>query len=90
MPKQSPTMAAMPPKPTPAMMSPSATVIWPHGTKITSDDPLTIEVPGLGGLQVDDQVDGGGVEYGDHLPKGIDAVPEGCPTEQVFEFYPNR
>src|SRR3954452_361212 len=25
-----------------------ATVIWPHGTQIASDDPLTIDVPGLG------------------------------------------
>ena len=57
-----------------------ATVIWPHGTKIATDDPLTIDVPSLGRLRVGDCVDGmGGDEYVDHLPKGIDAVPSGVP-----------
>jgi hypothetical protein len=67
-----------------------ATIIWPYGTQVSSDDPLTIYVPGLGRLTVGDRVDGGGDEYGDHLPKGIDAVPSDCPTEQVVAFFPNR
>jgi hypothetical protein len=68
-----------------------ATVIWPHGTKIATDDPLTIDVPSLGRLRVGDYVDGmGGDEYVDYLPKGIDAVPSGCPTDQVVAFYPDQ
>jgi len=75
-----------------------ATVIWPHGTKITADDPLTIEVPGLGRLGVGDGVVGSGdlfvnhrpgQEYVDHLPKGIDRVPTGCRRNQVIAFYPD-
>ena len=75
----------------------AATVIWPHGTKITADNPLTIEVPGLGNLRVGDGVDGSGdqfvnhrpgQEHLDYLPKGIDRVPTGCRANQVIAFYP--
>lgn len=65
-----------------------ATVIWPHGTKVVSDDPLTVDVPGLGRLRIGDEVGGGADVYGDHLPEGIDAIPSGCPTEEVVAFYP--
>jgi hypothetical protein len=74
-----------------------ATVIWPHGTKITAEDPLTIDVPGLGSLRVGDGVDGSGdqfvnhrpgQEYVDYLPQGIDRVPTGCRRNQVIAFYP--
>ena len=74
-----------------------ATVIWPHGTKITADDPLTIDVPGLGSLRVGDAVVGSGdqfvnhrpgQQYIDHLPKGIDRAPTGCRRNQVIAFYP--
>lgn len=68
-----------------------ATVIWPHGTKIVSPDPLTIDVPGLGRVSVGDQVAGGGGDVSvDRLPKGIDAIPSSCPTEQVVAFYPDH
>jgi len=74
-----------------------ATVIWPHGTKITADDPLTIDVPGLGSVRVGDRIDGSGDQlvnhrpgqkYVDDLPKGIDRVPTGCRRNQVIAFYP--
>ena len=65
-----------------------ATVVWPHGTTISDRDPLTIEVPGLGRVRVGSSVDGGAGDLGD-LPKGIDAIPSGCPTEHVIAFYPN-
>jgi len=74
-----------------------ATVIWPHGTKITAEDPLTIDVPGLGSLRIGDPVDGSGDQfvnhrpgqvYLDYLPKGIDRVPTGCRRNQVIAFYP--
>jgi hypothetical protein len=65
------------------------TIIWPHGTTIVSGNPFTIDVPGLGHVTVGDRLDGGGVERTvDNLPKGIDAIPRGCPTEQIFEFFP--
>ena len=66
-----------------------ATVIWPYGTEIASNEPLTIDVPGLGRVALGDQVDGSGDEYVDRLPKGIDSIPAGCPAEQVFAFYPD-
>ena len=74
-----------------------ATIIWPHGTKITADDPLTIDVPTLGSLRVGDRVDGLGDYFVNHrvgqvnldyLPKGIDRVPSGCHRNQVIAFYP--
>jgi hypothetical protein len=68
----------------------TATVLWPHGTRIVSDTPLTIDVPGLGRVRVGDHVEGGGVEYVGHLPKGIDSIPSGCPTQQVLGFDPGR
>lgn len=36
-------------------------VVWPHGTEVTSDDPTTIDIPGVGEIAVGDEVwvDGG-------------------------------
>jgi hypothetical protein len=67
-----------------------ATVIWPYGTKIASEHPLTIDVPGLGRLKVGDHADGGADEYAHHLPTGIDAIPSSCPMHRVLAFYPNH
>lgn len=67
-----------------------ATVIWPHGTKIASDDPLTVDVPGLRRKAVGDHVDGGGDPYVDYLPEGIGSIPRGCRSEQVIAFFPNQ
>ena len=65
------------------------TVLWPHGTRILSARPLTVDVPGLGTLTVGDRVTGGGEAQWSlkHLPKGIDSIPSGCP-EDVIEYYP--
>ena len=65
-----------------------ATVIWPHGTTVVADDPLTIDVPGLSEVTVGDTLTGGADVYADYLPEGIDAIPEGCPTGRVIAFYP--
>lgn len=65
-----------------------ATVFWPYGTEVVAENPLTIDVPGLGRVSVGDQVIGGADVYADHLPKGIDAIPSGCPTKDVVAFYP--
>lgn len=66
------------------------TVIWPYGTKIATQHPLTIDVPGLGRLKVGEHADGGADLYGHHLPKRIDAIPSDCPTQRVIAFYPNH
>lgn len=67
-----------------------ATIIWPHGTQIVSEDPFVVEVPGMGQVSIGDRVSGGGDEYVDYLPDGIDAVPPGCPTKRVFAFHPDH
>jgi hypothetical protein len=70
-----------------------ATVIWPHGTKITLKKPLTIDVPGMGLVKVDDHVSGGADPDSPSpiraLRKGIDAVPSGCPADRGVYFYAN-
>jgi len=66
------------------------TVFWPHGTKVVDENPLTIEVPGLGRVTVGNQLTGGADVYVDHLPKGIDAIPSECPTTEVAAFYPGK
>jgi hypothetical protein len=48
-------------------------VIWPYGTTIVSDSPLTIAVPGLGHVSVGDGVGGGGDPDAHVLPVGVDA-----------------
>lgn len=66
----------------------TSTVIWPHGTKIVSDDPLTIDIPGSDQVTIGDHVEGGGDVYSDYVPEGIDTIPPSCPGE-VIAFYPN-
>ena len=66
------------------------TVFWPYGTKVVDDDPLTIDVPGLGRIGVGDQVSGGADTYVDYLPSGIDAIPSACPTTRVIGFFPDE
>jgi hypothetical protein len=65
------------------------TIIWPHGTEILSERPLEIDVPELGPVSVGDKIEGGGTDWSAHrLPTGIDAVPKGCPAEDLFaSFY---
>jgi hypothetical protein len=68
----------------------TSTVIWPNGTAVVADDPLTIDVPGLGRVAVGDHVAGGSDPYGNHLPSGIDAIPSDCPSDEVIAFYPGK
>ena len=68
----------------------ASTVIWPHGTKVVLESPLTIDVPGVGRVAVGDRIEGGGDPYGSHLPDGIDAIPSVCPSDDVIAFYPDR
>lgn len=65
-------------------------VIWPPGTTIRSDDPVTIEVPALGAVEVGDHIEGGGVEYDpEDPPDGID-IPEGCEGSSLVSYFPNQ
>lgn len=56
-------------------------VIWPHGTDVTDDDPLTIEVPDLGTFTLGDTVELGGGEVSTNSDTSeLDGVtvPEDC------------
>jgi hypothetical protein len=66
------------------------TVFWPHGTTIVSDDPLEIDVPGLGRLTEGDEVGEVGAEdwSPDQLPDGIDEVPSDCPSDDLIALTP--
>lgn len=65
------------------------TVIWPYGTEVVDDSPLTIRVPDLGEITVGDSIEGGADTYADSLPEGIDELPSGCPEVGLFAFYPH-
>ena len=63
------------------------TILWPHGTEVVDDDPLTVQVPGYGRVALGDHIAGGGEDYGT-LPTGIDKLPTGCSAEQLSLFVP--
>jgi hypothetical protein len=68
-------------------------IVWPHGTEIVRDDPLTIEVPDYGTFALGDEVRVGGgyvvehssddVEPGDYPAGGV-SVPAECAEHDVF------
>jgi hypothetical protein len=66
------------------------TVIWPHGTEIVSTDPLEVDVPDFGKLSEGDEFSEAGAEdwSADRLPDGIDALPSGCPGENLIALVP--
>lgn len=68
----------------------ATTVIWPYGTKVVSESPVIVDVPGLGHLSPGDTVSGGGEQWTNRLPKGIDALPAGCSGHDVLEFWPDH
>lgn len=68
-------------------------VVWPHGTEVVDEDPLTIDIPDLGTFEIGDDVELGGgmvlehadsnVEPGDVEVAGI-TVPAACAEHDVF------
>lgn len=68
-------------------------IVWPHGTKVLDDDPLTIEVPDNGTFSLGDVVRLGGgmvvehsstnLEPGPYEVGGI-TVPDECSDHDVF------
>lgn len=54
---------------------------WPRGTEVVSTDPLVLDVPGDGRVEVGDTLSGAGGMLGE-APSGVE-VPAGCPGELV-------
>ena len=70
-------------------------MVWPHGTEVVQDDPLTIDIPDYGTFALGDDVRVGGgyvldhsessddVEPGDYPAGGVD-VPAQCAKHDIF------
>ena len=60
-------------------------VVWPHGTEVTSDDPTTIDLPGVGEIAVGEEVSvGGGVDRSDTGRVGGLTVPSYCDSGEIW------
>lgn len=67
-----------------------AVVVWPPGTEVESDEPLVVNVPGLGQVGVGDRIEGGAdVHDPEDPPDGL-KIPEGCRDHRLVSFWPNR
>lgn len=68
-------------------------IVWPHGTEVIKDDPLTIDIPNNGNFTVGDDVQVGGgfvlehssgeVEPGPYQVGGV-TVPARCARHDIF------
>lgn len=73
-----------------------AVVVWPHGTEVADEDPLSIRIPDNGIFDLGDQVEFGGgfvlehssdeVEPGPYEVAGV-TVPAECAKYDVFLAY---
>ena len=65
-----------------------AVIIWPHGTRVVSEEPPEIDVPQVGAVGVGDTVElGGGFVFEPESPGqtyASDLVPEACADRPVF------
>lgn len=60
-------------------------VVWPHGTEVTSDDPTTIDLPGVGKIAVGEEVSvSGGVDRSNTGRVGGLPVPSYCDSDQIW------
>jgi hypothetical protein len=60
-------------------------VVWPHGTEVTSDDPTTIDLPGVGEIAVGNEVSvGGGVDRSNTGRVGGLTVPSYCDSGEIW------
>ena len=60
--------------------------VWPENTRVISDSPLALQVPGLGKVRAGDLVVGGGGLF-DAATDGVDIViPSSCGTTQGVTF----
>jgi hypothetical protein len=70
-----------------------AVVVWPHGTEVVSEEPLTIAIPDFGTVAIGDEVRVGGgfvlehssddIEPGPHETGGV-TVPAQCARHDIF------
>jgi hypothetical protein len=68
-------------------------IVWPHGTEVVQDDPVTVEIPDYGTFALGDEVQVAGgyvlehssdhVEPGDYAVGGV-TVPAECARHDVF------
>jgi hypothetical protein len=68
-------------------------IVWPHGTEVVQDDPLTIDIPDYGTFALGDEVQVAGgyvlehssdnVEPGDYQVGGV-SVPAECAKHDIF------
>ena len=58
-------------------------VVWPHGTEVVDEDPLTISIPDDGEYAVGDELQLGGGESPLAEPGGIDVKAE-CPGAAIW------
>jgi hypothetical protein len=68
-------------------------IVWPHGTRVVDDDPLTIEVPDNGTFGLGDEVQLGGGWVLEHLSGIVEprpyevagvTVPAECAEHDIF------
>lgn len=71
-----------------------AVAFWPKGTKVVSEDPLTIDVPGEGKVTVGDTVQGAGGSHSTASDSEVDSskpelpIPASCPSTSWVDFRP--
>ena len=68
-------------------------IVWPHGTEVVGDDPLTVDIPDYGTFTVGDEVLVGGGFVVEHSSDDIEAgpyevagvtVPAACAKHDIF------
>ncbi|MCF6745292.1 hypothetical protein E9529_13615 [Blastococcus sp. KM273128] len=68
-------------------------VVWPHGTEVVDEEPMTIDVPGHGIYGLGDEVEVGGGFVLEHSSQDVRpgpfdiagvTVPAGCAEHDVF------
>lgn len=67
-------------------------VVWPHGTEVVSEDPLAVDVPGWGRVELGDPVElGGGMIAEGPQTEPVThrdlVVPEACTEHGVFNAW---
>lgn len=66
----------------------SAVAIWPNGTTVVAEDPLTIEVPDLGRVELGDEIEGaGGFHDPADAPHGV-SIPDTCDSKTIVTWRP--
>jgi len=59
---------------------------WPLGTKVVSESPLTLRIPGLGAVSAGESLTGGGGGFDAAIDRVGFEVPASCGTTEVVTF----